>query len=603
MRTLSIISLVLLCSACSSTKDGSGTDAQIVADTTITDTVSTDVSTTDAATPDITAVEDTATPKDTANEDTFNPDAVCGKLGPGAPCDLDDNPCTLDECNDQGQCEATNQTEDCADEQAQQPCWTWTCNPKGGCTVAVFVEDLPCDDGNACTEKDKCQSLEFKTCLGSPIPVDDGNPCTLDQCVSGTIKHDNIEGKPCEVNGQAGLCAGGVCTPKGDCTPPCPADTTCINGECKPTCTPTDGGWSEWMCTPCSKACGGGVISCTRQCTNPAPACGGQTCSGPNTKEETCNTQDCNNNLPLGSTQYSDCETIQLGTVPGGVTSMDVTLWGAGGGGGKPGTGGGGAMVQGNLTVQPGDKLEMRVACAGRKHGGGGGASYVFVNGQIVMVAAGGGGAGSDGCSGCHLDTAPIVSSGGGGGAVGQKGQDGAADNTYKAFMGGGQGATASAGGPGGVANNQSQYNTCKAPQGPGNASNGEAGSAHTGGREGSNHCKLETNSPPANYHNGGGNDYGNGHSGGGGSGYFGGGSGAFLWTYNGGGGGGGSSWVDTSKVSLMATEGGNWQTPGGTGHPQYQNDAGRGGNKQTPPNKGNQKATDGNPGLIIVVL
>ena len=576
MRQYLFCLLVVLCFSCG-TGSGSTTPSDVV-------------SPPDTTTPD-TAVEDTAV-EDTNVEDIFNPHAICEQSVAGTECDLDENPCTLDACDDSGQCVETNKTEDCSTEQAQQPCWTWTCNPKGGCVVAVFVEDLPCDDGNACTENDTCQNLDFKTCLGTPIPIDDGNTCTLDQCKDGTITHENIEGKPCETNGQSGICEGGSCTPSGSCTPPCPADTSCVNGECKPTCTPVDGDWSDWLCTPCSKSCGGGVSNCTRQCNNPAASCGGLTCPGPDTKEETCNTQECGNELPLGVTVYDQGEAVILGDVPGGVTSMDVALWGGGGGGGGPGTGGGGAFAHGTITVQPGDKIELRVAGNGGKYGGGGGASYVFVNGTIVLVAAGGGGGGSDGCSGCHD---PSASHGGAGGGVGQSGQDGVADNKYNANMGGGGGATASAGGAGGVADNQSMYDNC--------TTKGEPGGAHKGGRDGtSSQCQL---SPiGANYHLGGGkNSSGNGSGGGGGSGYYGGGSGAAMGTYNGGGGGGGSSWSDAATVTVNTSEGGNLQMPGGTSNPHYQGQAGHGGDAQTDPFDANLKGSDGKPGLIVITL
>ena len=51
-----------------------------------------------------------------------------------------------------------------------------------------------------------------------------------------------------------------------------------------------DGGWSEWSdWTECSKDCGGGEKSRTRECNNPAPAHGGSYCSGISEETVTCN--------------------------------------------------------------------------------------------------------------------------------------------------------------------------------------------------------------------------------------------------------------------------------------------------------------------------
>ena len=57
-----------------------------------------------------------------------------------------------------------------------------------------------------------------------------------------------------------------------------------------------DGGyskWSEW--TECTEACGGGVKSRERTCTNPFPENGGKDCNGLGEPEETveCNMQAC----------------------------------------------------------------------------------------------------------------------------------------------------------------------------------------------------------------------------------------------------------------------------------------------------------------------
>ncbi|XP_051523831.1 A disintegrin and metalloproteinase with thrombospondin motifs 14-like isoform X3 [Myxocyprinus asiaticus] len=55
-----------------------------------------------------------------------------------------------------------------------------------------------------------------------------------------------------------------------------------------------DGGWSSWgKFGSCSRSCGGGVRSRSRQCNNPVPAYGGRDCPGSVFDYQICNTEDC----------------------------------------------------------------------------------------------------------------------------------------------------------------------------------------------------------------------------------------------------------------------------------------------------------------------
>ena len=54
-----------------------------------------------------------------------------------------------------------------------------------------------------------------------------------------------------------------------------------------------DGMWTPWLDGSCSTTCGDGTQTRTRMCSNPAPANGGEDCSGEATEEVDCNPQPC----------------------------------------------------------------------------------------------------------------------------------------------------------------------------------------------------------------------------------------------------------------------------------------------------------------------
>ena len=145
-------------------------------------------------------------------------------------------------------------------------------------------------------------------------------------------------------------------------------------------------------------------------------------------------------------------------TVPTGVTSLDVTAIGAGGGGGQGlndpnnmvGFGGpGGTVTNTAVPVKAGDVIRVFVGggggaagylntAGGYFGGGGGGATTLAVNGQIKMVAGGGGGA-------AFRSDQPVS----GGAGCGNPGAGG--DGTNSAG-GGGMGGADGTGGVGGTA-------------------------------------------------------------------------------------------------------------------------------------------------------
>ncbi|XP_043912834.1 A disintegrin and metalloproteinase with thrombospondin motifs 14 isoform X3 [Protopterus annectens] len=78
----------------------------------------------------------------------------------------------------------------------------------------------------------------------------------------------------------------------------CAAGKWCFKGHCiwKTTDQPysQDGNWGPWSkFGSCSRTCGGGVRSRSRQCTNPSPAYGGRDCQGVSYDYQMCNSEDC----------------------------------------------------------------------------------------------------------------------------------------------------------------------------------------------------------------------------------------------------------------------------------------------------------------------
>lgn len=192
-----------------------------------------------------------------------------------------------------------------------------------------------------------------------------------------------------------------------------------------------------------------------------------------------------------GSNTYNYTGSLQTFTVPSGVSSVNIRVWGAQGASNQGGIlGGKGGYATGNLAVTPGDVLNIYVGgtngyngggargttpCTAALGGNGGGASDVRLNstaiGARVIVGAGGGGAGGQRLAGCGRGT-------GGGGGGGYYGGGGGA--AWPGVPPGGPvptGGTQATGGTGGV--------STWASLNPGNnGANGGLGFGGKGGNE-----------------------------------------------------------------------------------------------------------------------
>jgi hypothetical protein len=167
-------------------------------------------------------------------------------IADGTPCD-DGNPCTQTDICSGGVCVGSRPVV-CGDPSA---CHVGVCDPgTGQCTYPNAPNGTPCNDDNACTQTDTCQS---GVCVGSNPIV-----CTpLDQChspgtcnsLSGTCSNPSVpDGTSCDDGNPAtsgDVCNGGVCGPPNPC-----------NGV---VCTPLDSCHLAGVCNPQ-----------TGQCSNPA---------------------------------------------------------------------------------------------------------------------------------------------------------------------------------------------------------------------------------------------------------------------------------------------------------------------------------------------
>jgi hypothetical protein len=128
-------------------------------------------------------------------------------------------------------------------------------------------DDTPCDDGNACTQMDRCQA---GVCVGSdpvvcaPAPVCHG-PAV---CDPGTgVCSDPLEpdGTSCPLPNASASCLGGVCQLLSCASPFGSCDGMSGNG-CE-----TDLGTSTQHCGSCGNACAAGLECASGICLSPPP--------------------------------------------------------------------------------------------------------------------------------------------------------------------------------------------------------------------------------------------------------------------------------------------------------------------------------------------
>ena len=233
-------------------------------------------------------------------------------------------------------------------------------------------------------------------------------------------------------------------------------------------------------------------------------------------------------------------------TAPAGVNTVNIEMWGAGGGNGNiSGWSGGGngaaaGYASGLVTVTPGNAYKIVVGQAGqaanavRKYGGGGRAHDSWGPGSAgglsgFFLGSGTVFSGTEPQSGTHARSVLIAGGGGGGGANRNPGSTN--------------------GGAGGGTNGQNGNSSNASFRGNGGTQNaGGSGSPAQGGSE------LR------------GGDGNGAYGAGGAGGYWGGGAGAYQEPNDMGGGGGGSGYFNPTYVNSATLTGGSDTTPGNSG-------------------------------------
>jgi len=270
------------------------------------------------------------------------------------PCD-DDDACTQRDSCQAGAC-VGSEPKTCA---ASDDCHVdGECDPKTGeCSEAKADDGAPCDDGQGCTSDDVCHD---GSCAGAAVACDDGLSCSVDSCdeKSGACAADMSacscvedvdcdDGNACnglEICGSNKLCQPGapvVCPASGDaCTTlACVAET----GACEPepvkdgtacddldACTGRDTcqagvcvGSDAVVCAALSQCHSPGVCDkLTGACTNPqkannSPCNDGNACSA----TDTCQAGACVGSAPVSCSALDQCHVVGVCDTATGICS------------------------------------------------------------------------------------------------------------------------------------------------------------------------------------------------------------------------------------------------------------------------------------------
>lgn len=217
----------------------------------------------------------------------------------GTSCD-DGDACTQSDSCQNGTCTGTNPVVCTALDQCHD---VGSCNPLTGlCSDPQKSNGASCNDGNACTQTDTCQS---GSCVGGNLVV-----CTaLDQCHNAGVCNTTTGGcsDPIKTNGTS-------CNDSNACT----QTDTCQNGTCTGanpiTCSALDQCHNIGTCNTSTGVCSNPIKSNGSNC-NDGNAC---------TQTDTCQSGSCTGNNPVTCTALDNCHNVGTCNTSTGICSNPI---------------------------------------------------------------------------------------------------------------------------------------------------------------------------------------------------------------------------------------------------------------------------------------
>ncbi|HLP79728.1 MAG TPA: hypothetical protein VK158_03785, partial [Acidobacteriota bacterium] len=373
--------------------------------------------------------------------DSFPPTPGDGQIGDY--CDAGDG-CAVGTCQDTdgngvGACRdfvADGQSCDdiyvkCAD----GVCMSGTCVGTPSDPTCQSDYDFCMSNGKTCgtfSGTDDCASPRTVDCsLATGISCTSPNTCTNNVCVApptctypGDAVFCSSQGKTCGTFTGFNICLNTTITVDcsaalgTNCTSPyfCNENNVCALPDCV-------NETNAAFCSRLGKTCG--IFSGTDNCGNNrqvnCTTATSTSCSSPNScTDNVCTPEACASRDTVGGTYTS----YSSYTVPGGTTSLQIKLWGAGGYGettANSGRGGGGGYITSHFAVQPGDVIQIGISNGSRNSCS---IANITRGGILVgQVVAGSGGSAGDNTGPVSAYLEPL--GGGGGGYIGSSGQDG----------------------------------------------------------------------------------------------------------------------------------------------------------------------------------